>query len=94
MTQQSNIPNVGTGPHLPPSTRLSGTYNYEYEDRLGTWVAQRCRKRYDLKGMMPEEIITWLLTGGNSPPNGDTEATANVVGWLIKTIEDPDWPDR
>lgn len=73
---------------------MGENYDYEYEKMIGEWVTARCAKRYNLKGKMPDYVITWLETGGNSPVNQDSEAPPDVEGWLIKTIDDPDWPER
>ena len=66
---------------------------YDYEVRMGMWVTARCVARAAVFGKpMPDYVKVWLDTGGNSPPDGTTEAPPNVMGWLVKTIEDPDWP--
>ena len=65
---------------------------YGYEKRLGEWVTARCRKRAEVHGKpMPVEVKHWLDHGGNSPVTKDTKATETVLGWVVKTLEDPDW---
>ena len=66
---------------------------YECEDLLGQWVTARLKKRHDLgHGAPPDAVCVWVKTAGKSPADGDSEATSEVLGWVIKTIEDPDWP--
>jgi hypothetical protein len=71
-----------------------------YAQKMGQWVTARCEKRIELmrkqnpKYEMPECVTQWLDHGGNSPPDGSTPAETNVLGWLLKTIVKPDWPER
>ena len=66
----------------------------DYEQRMGEWVTARLRKRKsDLSVEMPQEVKDWLDNGGNSPADKNTVPTVSVVGWLIKTTVDPDWPE-
>ena len=70
-----------------------GTTDYENERRMGDWVCARCRKRAEEHGKpMPPEVEAWLGTIKWNPGAKNTEATDKVLGWLIKTIVDPDWP--
>ncbi len=63
---------------------------HDYEGRMGSWVAARCRKRYSDRGKdVPEKVRDWLELITN-PHERDHEANDEVLGWLIKTIEDPD----
>ena len=76
-------------------TTESETLEFTYEIRMGEWVASRCRKRAEDHGIpMPAEVKDWLDNGGNSPANENTPPTALVMGWVVKTIEDPDWPEQ
>ena len=72
-----------------------GEPDYQYERRMGEWVAARCQKRAEEpnKKPMPQEVKDWLDDAGNSEPDKDTAAPAEVLYWLVKTIDDPDWPD-
>ena len=73
-------------------TTESETYDYEY--RMGKWVEARCRLRAEkYKYQMPAEVRDWLDNGGNSPADENTPPTAEVKEWLIKTIDDPAWPE-
>lgn len=64
-----------------------------YEEKLGQWVTLRCEKRHNKEGM-DSDVVQWLKTGrnGTDPPNEDTAPTAKVLGWLVSTIVEPDWP--
>ena len=66
---------------------------YECEDLLGKWVTARLIKRHLKHGPPPDAVCTWVTTAGNSPADENSEATPEVLGYVIKTIEDPDWPD-
>ena len=69
-------------------------YDYACEELLGQWVAARLKKRYDLgHGAPPDAVCTWVRTAGNSAADQNCEAPALVLGWLIKSIEDPDWAE-
>ena len=66
----------------------------DYETRMGEWVAARCRKRAEEYGKpMPQVVKDWLDKGGDSPANQNTKPTVIVLGWLILTINDPDWDE-
>lgn len=67
----------------------------DYEQVMGEWVTARCRKRAaaPISKEMPPEVKRWLKYGGNSPPGATTVATQQILGWLIKTIEKPDWDE-
>ena len=56
---------------------------------MGSWVAARCRKRSNHGIKMPKKVRDWLDLITN-PHEEDHEANDEVLGWLIKTIEDPD----
>ncbi|MGD8451549.1 MAG: hypothetical protein PVJ57_06995 [Phycisphaerae bacterium] len=78
-----------------PDWRKMNEYDYSYETRMGEWVAARCRKRAEEHGKaMPDRVKEWLDTGGNSPVNQDTPPPPDILGWVIKSIEDPDWLER
>ena len=68
--------------------------DYTYEVRMGEWVAERCKKRADHVGSMPDYVKEWLDHGGKSPADRNTAPPASVQVWLAKTIDDPDWPER
>lgn len=69
-------------------------YDYECEILLGQWVTARLKKRYDLgHGPPPDGVCSWVKTGGSSPADENSTAPAEALGWLIKTIEDPDWDE-
>lgn len=64
--------------------------NHDYEGRMGSWVAARCRKRCSDRGKdVPKKVRDWLDLITN-PHERDHEANDEVLGWLINTIEDPD----
>jgi len=64
----------------------------DYEGLMGDWVTARCRKRVKETGKpMPPDVANWLDTGGNSPADENTEPPPRVLGWLIKTIDEPIW---
>jgi len=61
---------------------------------MGEWVVARCQKRAEEhEKPMPQEVKNWLDDAGNSEPDRDTAAPAKVLYWLVKTIDDPAWPD-
>ncbi len=65
---------------------------YEKEEQMGDWVASRCQSRIeDHQEEMPEDVARWL-EGGGTPVSKTSKPPREVLGWLIKTIEDPAWP--
>lgn len=73
---------------------MTTEYAYECENLLGKWVTARLKKRYDLGHKpMPDAVCTWVKTAGKSPADENSEAPSEVLGWVIKTIEDPDWAE-
>ncbi|MHC4414213.1 MAG: hypothetical protein ACYS0G_02895 [Planctomycetota bacterium] len=68
-----------------------------YEDIMGAWVRGRCMLRESFGHSMPKEIKDWLETVAGKPPvsnvNPLESANSDVLGWLLKTIEDPDWAE-
>ncbi len=79
---------AGATSHLRLHSAAMGSH--DYEGRMGSWVAARCRKRYSDRGKdVPKKVRDWLELITN-PHERDHEANDEVLGWLIKTIEDPD----
>ena len=69
------------------------TDNLDWERLVGDWVTARCRKRVrNPEKPTPDYVKLWLKTIDWNPHAEDTEAPAPVLGWVVKTIEDPDWP--
>ena len=65
------------------------------EERMGAWVTARCQKCVEeIHESMPHDVMDWLDNGGNSPANGNTAPTGEVMDCLVKTIEDAHWPAR
>ncbi|UCE58767.1 MAG: hypothetical protein JSU63_15140 [Phycisphaerales bacterium] len=65
---------------------------YEKEEQIGDWVTARCRSRDEDHGKeMPSAVSEWLAGNGN-PVTKTSRPTSEVLGWLVKTIEDPAWP--
>jgi hypothetical protein len=61
-------------------------------EQIGEWVAARCTKRVQRTGKdVPQEVIDWLDRIEWNPSPEDTDPTYEVLGWAIKTINDPDW---
>jgi hypothetical protein len=58
---------------------------------VGDWVTTRCQRHR--AGTVTQRVMAWLATGG--PNGGPVDATSKpspeVLGWIVKTIEDPDW---
>lgn len=64
----------------------------KHEDIMGQWVRGRCLLRNAHGHPMPEYVKTWLeKIGGNPHVDPNAGAPPDVGGWLIKTLEDPDW---
>lgn len=78
-----------TFPHME-----TNDIDYEKFDKLmGDWVTARCRKRTVEHGKpMDKNVWEWLKGLEWNPSAKDAEAPAEVLGWVVKTIEDPDWP--
>ena len=67
--------------------------DYSCEALMGQWVTARCNKRYDnTEKPMPEDVCAWLRTAGSESAADETsKPPAMVLGWMVKTVIDPDW---
>lgn len=66
-----------------------------YARKFGDWVTARLVMRIDACHAVPNEVKVFLdeaLQKKASDSKAD-EATYAVLGWLIKSIENPDWPE-
>ena len=65
----------------------------DYPQMLADWVKARCDKRVKEHGKpVPGYVKDWLGGIEWNPAAQDTVAPAPVIGWLFKSLEDPNWP--
>jgi hypothetical protein len=70
------------------------TRDRQYADKFGEWVTARLVKHINACYAMPEEVRTFL-DRALQKKSGETQAEKApyaVMGWLIMSIIDPDWP--
>ena len=67
--------------------------SWHYEHMLGDWVEGRCVIRDAGGKSMPWYVTDWLDGISKGPGGLDPKQPAppNVLEWVGKTIEDPDW---
>ena len=62
---------------------------------IGEWVAARCARWVGDPPVrpVPPEVIAWLGTIRWNPAPEATNPTCGVLGWVVKTLNNPDWAE-